>query len=196
MHCPWPNIPVVPFFLFLTVSQALPGCLILALVMVCTPMASRVVLFVATTLMAVMTVAVTVRAVLASRSSRHQIPSCLFRETHSKALLCSTQGCKPPAKPKHWHWLEHILFSCHFPNSCPSAWMFVCASVLLSGCVSTHFPLCWVTSLYEYAFFLDLLCIWNVPGWFQCSYYGRCTYIKTTHLFRRASHANMYVWAF
>lgn len=107
----------------------------LALVTVCTSMASTVVLFIATTLMAVMMVAVTVRAVLASRSSRHQIPSCLFRETHSKALLCSTQGCKPRAKPKHWHWLEHILFSCHFPNSCPSAWVFVCASVLLSVCV-------------------------------------------------------------
>lgn len=38
----------------------------------------------------------------------------------------------PPAKPKHWHWLEHILFPCHFPNSCPSAWVFVCASVRLS----------------------------------------------------------------
>lgn len=111
----------------------------LALVTVRTSMASTVVLFIATTLMAVMMVAVTVRAVLASRSSRHQIPSCLFRETRSKALLCSTQGCKPRVKPKHWHWAQHILLSCHFPNSCPSAWVFVCASVLLSGCVSIYF---------------------------------------------------------
>lgn len=51
-------------------------------------MASEVVLFVAAALMAVMVVAVTVRAVLASRNSRQQIPSCLFRETHSKAVLC------------------------------------------------------------------------------------------------------------
>lgn len=132
--------------------QCLLGCLVLALVMVCTSMASTVVLFVATTLMAVMMVAVTVRAVLASRSSRHQIPSCLFRETHSKALLCSTQGCKHPVKPKHWHWLGHILFSCHFPNSCPSAWVFVCASVLLSGCVSIYLPSLRLSLFHVYAF--------------------------------------------
>lgn len=114
--------------------------LVLALLTVCTAMASRVVLFVAVTLMAVMMVALTVRAVLASKNSRLQIPSCLFRETHSKALLCSTQGCKPPVKPKHWHWLEHILFSCHFPNSHPSAWMFVCASVCQAVCQFIRFP--------------------------------------------------------
>lgn len=60
----------------------------MALLTVCAFMASKVVLFVAAALMAVMVVAVTVRAVLASRNGRQQISSCLFRETHSKALLC------------------------------------------------------------------------------------------------------------
>lgn len=147
-----------------------PLCLdagFLALETVRISMARTVVLFIATTLMAVMMVAVTVRAVLASRSSRHQILSCLFWETHSKALLCSTQGCKPCAKPKHWHWLEHILFSCHFPNSFQSAWVFVCASVLLSGCGSIYLTACssiWVSLFSPWGF-----CRQSVPDCLFCS---------------------------
>lgn len=71
-----------------SVSPDLSGCSVLAVQTVCPSMASRVVLFVAAALMTVMVVALTVRAVLASTNSRHQIPSCLFKETHSKALLC------------------------------------------------------------------------------------------------------------
>lgn len=142
-------------------------------------MAATVVLFIVATLMPVMMVAVTVWAVLASRSSRQQIPSCLFRETHSKAWRCSTQGCKPPVKPKHWHWLEHILFSCHFPNSCPSAWVFVCASVLLSGCVYLF------ACLFECHYFMPvyLKAFVNI----QCSWLAFlllpkiCIETKTTH---------------
>lgn len=109
--------------------QRLPGCFVLAMVMVHTSMASTVVLFVAAMLMAVMMVVVTVRAELASRSSRHQIPSCLFRETHSKASLCSTQGCKPPVKPKHWH----IIFTpfSKFMPVCPTVCPWVCLAVRL-----------------------------------------------------------------
>lgn len=119
----------------------------LALETVRISMARTVVLFIAMTLMAVMMVAVTVRAVLASRSSRHQIPSCLFRETHSKALLCSTQGCKPCAKPKHWHWLEHIIFM-PFSKFIP---VFVCASVFLSGCGSIYLTV-WVSLFSPWGF--------------------------------------------
>ena len=129
--------------LHLVMKECLYACIVLALLTVCSSMASRVVLFVAVTLMAVMMVALTVRALLASKNSRLQIPSCLFRETHSKALLCPTQGCKPPVKPKHWHWLQHILFSCHFPKSHPSAWMFVCASVCQAVCLFICFSF-WV----------------------------------------------------
>lgn len=72
-------------------------------------MASSVVLFVAAMLMAVMMVAVTVTVVLARRNSRHQIPSCLFREAHREAPLCSTQGCKRSAKSKHWQCPDRLL---------------------------------------------------------------------------------------
>lgn len=86
----------------------------LASVVVCTSLASAVVFFFAGAPMAAMAVAMTVRAVLASRSRRRQSPSCLF--AHREALLCSAQGCKPQLKPKHWRRLHCILFSCHFAD--------------------------------------------------------------------------------
>lgn len=47
--------------------------------------AGAVVLFIATALMAVMMVAVTVRALLASTSSRQRAPSCLLTETREQS---------------------------------------------------------------------------------------------------------------
>lgn len=128
-------VPVV------TVSSAFPGCFGFCLRRQwALPMASAVVLFVAATPMAVMTVVVTVRAVLANRSGRHQISSCLLRETCCKASLCSTRGCKPPAKPKHWHGLQRTLFSCHF--QCLPVhlfhWQTVCVLICLSLFLCHH----------------------------------------------------------
>lgn len=104
-------------------------------------MASRVVLFVATTLMAVMTVAVTVRAVLASRNQQAPDPLLFVQRDTQQSFIVFNPRLQTPSKTLALVG-AHIVFM-PFPKFMPvclNVCLCICLTVRL--CVSTHFPLC------------------------------------------------------